>query len=125
MSERRVAAALQWEAEARGAISVRPAVYPSEYPRTWPNADYQHYYTFNDNTHRDCINTMLDAYHRTGKREFLDAAKREVISLCSRKCRSRSRPGRSRATHGWNRLGRAPLSRLASRRPKVSARCGC
>lgn len=55
---------------------VKPAAYPPEYPRNWPHADYQHYYTLNDNTHRDCINTMLDAFHRTGKREFLDAAKR-------------------------------------------------
>ncbi len=55
---------------------IKSASYPKDYPRTWPNTDYRNHYTFNDNTHRDCINTMLDAYHRTGNREFLDAAKR-------------------------------------------------
>jgi PelA/Pel-15E family pectate lyase len=55
---------------------VKPAAYPRDYPRIWPHTDYKGHYTFNDNTHRDCIATMLDAYHRTGKREFLDAAKR-------------------------------------------------
>jgi len=55
---------------------IKRAAYPQDYPRTWPHADYKFYYTFNDNTHRDCIATMLDAFHRTGKREYLDAAKR-------------------------------------------------
>lgn len=55
---------------------VKQAAYPKDYPRVWPHTDYKGYYTLNDNTHRDCIATMLDAYHRTGKAEYLEAAKR-------------------------------------------------
>lgn len=55
---------------------VRKAAYPDDYPRTWTNADYKHHYTLNDNTHRDCLNTMLDAFHRRGEQRFLDSAKR-------------------------------------------------
>ena len=54
---------------------IKPAAYPPDYPCTWPHTDYKFHYTFNDNTHRDCINTMLDAHHRTAKREYLDAVK--------------------------------------------------
>lgn len=58
------------------AFPVVEATYPKDYPRTWPNADYKHHYTLNDHTHRDCVETMLDAFHRTGDARFLASARR-------------------------------------------------
>lgn len=55
---------------------VKPASYPKNETPTWPDTDYKNHYTFNDNTHRDCIRTMLEAYHHTGEGRFMDAAKR-------------------------------------------------
>jgi len=52
------------------------ASFPSEYPKTWPGADYTSYYTLNDNAQRDCIFVMFEAYRRYGKPEYLAAAKR-------------------------------------------------
>ncbi len=49
---------------------------PQSWSRTHVGQDYWFFYTFNDNTHRDCILTLLDAYQRTGKREYLEAAKK-------------------------------------------------
>jgi PelA/Pel-15E family pectate lyase len=40
---------------------VKKASYPASWPRKWPNLDYRDYYTFNDNTIADCIDTMLEA----------------------------------------------------------------
>jgi hypothetical protein len=40
---------------------VKKASYPATWPRKWPNLDYRDYYTFNDNTIADCIDTMLEA----------------------------------------------------------------
>jgi len=55
---------------------VMKARYPESYPREFPKVNYYAHYTLNDNTQRDCIDTMLDAWHRTGKAEYLDAAKK-------------------------------------------------
>ncbi len=55
---------------------VLKASIPATYPRTYGKENYFRHYTLNDNTQRDCILTMLDAWHRTGRREFLDAVKR-------------------------------------------------
>lgn len=52
------------------------ATIPATYPREYGKENYFRHYTLNDNTQRDCILTMLDAWHRTGRREFLDAVKR-------------------------------------------------
>ncbi|MBI5395978.1 MAG: hypothetical protein HZA91_11840 [Verrucomicrobia bacterium] len=55
---------------------VQQARYPEGYPREHPKQSYYAHYTLNDNTQRDCIATMLDAFHRTGKAEYLAAAKK-------------------------------------------------
>ncbi len=55
---------------------VLKATLPETYPRTYGKENYFRHYTLNDNTQRDCILTMLDAWHRTGRGEFLDAVKR-------------------------------------------------
>ena len=55
---------------------IAKARYPASYPREFPKVNYYAHYTLNDNAHVDCLDTMLDAFHRTGKREYLDAAKR-------------------------------------------------
>jgi hypothetical protein len=59
-----------------GKHPVRPARIPKDHPRTWPKPNYGIYYTLNDNTQRDCIRTMLDAYKRLGDRKYLDAARK-------------------------------------------------
>ncbi|MFA6563724.1 MAG: pectate lyase [Verrucomicrobiia bacterium] len=55
---------------------VQKARYPENYSREHPKQSYYAHYTLNDNTQRDCIETMLDAFHRTGKPEYLAAAKK-------------------------------------------------
>ncbi len=57
-------------------IPVLKAALPKEYPREYSGSNYFRHYTLNDHTQRDCIATGLDAFHRTGRREFLDAARR-------------------------------------------------
>lgn len=53
---------------------VQPARFPKDYPREHPKLNYNGYYTLNDNTHRDCVMTLLDAAKRLGKPEFRAAA---------------------------------------------------
>jgi PelA/Pel-15E family pectate lyase len=48
--------------------------WPQRYPP--PKSGYGSYYTFNDDTIRDCVRTALAAHRHTGRAEFLDAAKR-------------------------------------------------
>jgi PelA/Pel-15E family pectate lyase len=55
---------------------VQQARYPESYLREYPKQSYYAHYTLNDNAQRDCIETMLDAFHRTGKPEYLAAAKK-------------------------------------------------
>jgi PelA/Pel-15E family pectate lyase len=53
---------------------VQPASFPKSYPREHPKPNYNGYYTLNDNTHRDCIATLLDAAKRLGRPEYRAAA---------------------------------------------------
>ena len=55
---------------------VRPARIPQDWPHACPKHDYGGYYTLNDDTQRDCILTLLEAWKRLGDRKYLDAAKR-------------------------------------------------
>jgi len=55
---------------------VRKASYPADYPREQPDANYMGHYTLNDDTQSDAIRTMLEANQRTGRSEYLRAAKR-------------------------------------------------
>ncbi len=55
---------------------VLKASIPKSWLREWPKPDYKHFYTLNDNTLRDTIRVMLDAYHRYNKPEYLAAARR-------------------------------------------------
>jgi PelA/Pel-15E family pectate lyase len=55
---------------------VLKASIPATYPRQYGKENYFRHYTLNDHTQRDCILTLLDAWRRTGRREFLDAVKR-------------------------------------------------
>jgi len=48
--------------------------WPQRYPP--PKSGYGSYYTFNDDTIRDCVRTALAAHRHTGRAEFLEAAKR-------------------------------------------------
>lgn len=40
---------------------VKRASYPKTWERKWPGPEYQHHYTFNDNTNVDAIDMMLEA----------------------------------------------------------------
>jgi PelA/Pel-15E family pectate lyase len=40
---------------------VRKASYPESWSKKWPGPDYQHHYTFNDNSIADAIDMMLEA----------------------------------------------------------------
>ena len=53
---------------------VQPASIPASYPREYPKANYNLFYTLNDNTHRDCVMTLLDAGQRLGRPEYRAAA---------------------------------------------------
>lgn len=53
---------------------VQPARMPKDYPREHPKLNYNGYYTLNDNTHRDCVMTLLDAAKRLGNPAFRAAA---------------------------------------------------
>ena len=55
---------------------IQPARIPANWPRTWPKTEYSGYYTLNDQTQRDCIRTMIQAWKRLGDRKYLDAARK-------------------------------------------------
>ncbi|MBV6434410.1 MAG: hypothetical protein IANPNBLG_04663 [Bryobacteraceae bacterium] len=55
---------------------VARAGYPDDWPRKWPHANYQSYYTFNDNTISDAIDMMLEAARVYDDRRYLDSAER-------------------------------------------------
>jgi hypothetical protein len=40
---------------------VKQASYPVSWPKTWPGSDYRGYYTFNDNSIADVIDTLFEA----------------------------------------------------------------
>jgi hypothetical protein len=68
----------RWRGEAHplDQFPVVKARYPETYSREYPKTNYFALYTLNDNTMHDCIATMLDAYRRLGKAEYLTAAKK-------------------------------------------------
>ncbi|HID57476.1 TPA: hypothetical protein EYP37_13155, partial [Candidatus Poribacteria bacterium] len=49
---------------------------PKGWSRVYVKHPYRLFYTFNDNAISDCIMTLLDAYRRFGRLEYLEAAKR-------------------------------------------------
>ncbi|MCA8995345.1 MAG: pectic acid lyase [Planctomycetaceae bacterium] len=53
---------------------VLQASYPEDWPRDYPREKYTSYYTLNDNTISDCIETMLLAYELYSDKRFLDSA---------------------------------------------------
>lgn len=55
---------------------LQQATIPPQWPRTFPKQNYYAAYTLNDNTLSDCISTMLEAYRRDVKAEYLQAAER-------------------------------------------------
>ncbi len=55
---------------------VLPARYPKTWSRVYPKANYINHYTFNDNSHRDCVLLALEAHRVTGRPEYLQAARR-------------------------------------------------
>ncbi|MCX6952171.1 MAG: pectic acid lyase [Verrucomicrobia bacterium] len=58
------------------AYPVKAASLPAERPRTHQKENYYGHYTLNDNAHRDCVLTLLDAAKRLGKPEYRAAALR-------------------------------------------------
>ena len=53
---------------------VKKARYPEKWTRTYPKLDYRSYYTFNDDTIADMIDTMLDAADIYGEPRYRAAA---------------------------------------------------
>jgi len=55
---------------------VLKARYPESWPRSFPGASYQEFYTFNDNAIRDVIMVLLEAHRTYGDGKYLAAAKK-------------------------------------------------
>lgn len=55
---------------------VKKACYPQSWSWTFPEHDYKSYYTFNDNSIADTIETMLEAFEIYGKEEYRAAAEK-------------------------------------------------
>ncbi len=53
---------------------VKPAGFPTQWSRTWPQVDYRPYYTFNDNTILDTIRTLFEAARIYDEEEYRKAA---------------------------------------------------
>ena len=58
------------------AYPVRKAGYPADWPWKWPNKNYFNYYTFNDNSIADAIDTMLEAARIYKEPRYLESARR-------------------------------------------------
>ena len=50
------------------------ARYPETWGRKYPKEKYAGHYTFNDNSHRDCVLLALEAHRVLGEKKFLEAA---------------------------------------------------
>jgi PelA/Pel-15E family pectate lyase len=57
-------------------FSVNQARYPQTWSRTFPEARYYNFYTFNDNSIADIMGMMAEAYHTYDDARYIDAAKR-------------------------------------------------
>ena len=55
---------------------VQKACYPESWSWTFPGDDYKSFYTFNDSTIADAIETMLEAFEIYGKEQYLAAAEK-------------------------------------------------
>ena len=56
--------------------TVKRASYPESWPRTWPGDGYQGYYTFNDNSIADDIDTLLEAARIYNEPKYRAAAEK-------------------------------------------------
>ncbi|MCC7491280.1 MAG: hypothetical protein IT204_02985 [Fimbriimonadaceae bacterium] len=68
--------AQRFDQPADPATPVLPARYPESWSRTFPKLNYASYYTFNDETLRDCIATLLLAHRLYGQAKYRAAALR-------------------------------------------------
>jgi PelA/Pel-15E family pectate lyase len=68
----------RWNGVAVNATShpTKAASFPAVWSRAHQKETYYGHYTLNDNTHRDCVMTLLDAAKRLGKPEYRAAALR-------------------------------------------------
>jgi PelA/Pel-15E family pectate lyase len=64
-----------------GKYPVKPAAYPQSWPEKHPGGDYRIFYTLNDNTMADTIETLLLAAEVYQDKRYRDAAVREVLLL--------------------------------------------
>lgn len=58
------------------AFPIKRASFPASWPWTWPGADYQSHYTFNDNSTIDMIDAMLEAARIYNEPRYLASAER-------------------------------------------------
>jgi hypothetical protein len=68
----------RWDGQSHGkpGVDKRRARIPREYPRRYSGADFHRLYTFNDNTQRDLVVTMLAAWRHYGDERYRDAVLR-------------------------------------------------
>lgn len=55
---------------------VKKADYPETWSKTFPQADYKSFYTFNDNALNDVIDVMFEAWHTYGDSQYRGSAER-------------------------------------------------
>jgi hypothetical protein len=55
---------------------IRKARYPKTWSRVYPKEKYRSHFTFNDNSHRDCVLLALEIFRVTGQQAFREAARR-------------------------------------------------
>ncbi|MCI0461334.1 MAG: hypothetical protein L0Z62_30670 [Gemmataceae bacterium] len=55
---------------------IKKASFPKSWSRTWPNKDYRGYYTLNDNTLADVVDTLLEAARTYGEAKYRQAVDR-------------------------------------------------
>lgn len=73
----------RWEGRPRDAskFPVLKASFPEDYEHQQPKSSYYGHYTLNDNTHKDATLTLFEAHRRTGRPEYLAAARRAADFL--------------------------------------------
>lgn len=57
---------------------VQPARIPADYPKVSPGGDYRAHYTLNDDSLKNCIQVMSEAYRRLGNPEYQKSAQRGI-----------------------------------------------
>ncbi len=66
----------QFSGPADPAMPVKKASYPADWPRTFPAAKYDGFYTLNDGNMEELVKLLLRAHELSGEARYLEAAKK-------------------------------------------------